>query len=52
MMMKCFKVPDGVMVDLLSLEAEGVLSNRRIESFLRVFKQFAHIYPGGNYMNS
>ena len=28
-------------MDLLSLEAEGVLSNRPIESFLRVFKQFA-----------
>ena len=28
-----------------ALGAEGVLSSRQIESFLRVFKQFAHTLP-------
>ena len=29
----------------VSLGAEGVLPSRQIESFLRVFKQFAHTLP-------
>ena len=31
--------------ELLILGAEGVLPSRQIESFLRVFKQFAHTLP-------
>ena len=43
-------VPEMVIVGHpLTLGADPYLPGRYIESFLRVFKQFAAIYPGGNF---